>query len=297
VDQGVRQALVDRATTVNVSRGAVMANLAIARRVPVVTALSAMVSASRGAVMASLANAPRVPVVTALSAMVSVSPGLVMGNPVTGRLVPLVVVNANRGLATASRVTAQQGRVGIVRSVMVSVSRGVETVSLANAPRVPVGIDRSVTVSVSPGHAMANPATAPNATGSASRGTKMVPELAGRETPDRRVIPAPVAPAATVRNAITTRIHSLRGSSSAAKRGLSSQNSNRNSREQTWIALLFAISQLSTKTTRLLSGSTWNPRHSLRNQTHLARCSTPSRRSDELHGSRLCAKRSESWRM
>jgi hypothetical protein len=151
---------------------------------------------------------------------VSVSRGLAMGNRVTGRLVPLVTVSVSRGLVTESPVTAQLGRVGIVRCVMVSVSRGLAMGNLATAQQDRVAIVRSETVSVSRGLAMGNLATAQlgrvaivrSETVSVSRGLAM-------ESPtiDPRGTLVPVVQVATVPSAITTQIHSLRGSSSAAK--------------------------------------------------------------------------------
>ena len=195
----------------------------------------AMASASRGAVMVSLR-------------MASASPGLAMLNPVIVQHALLVMVSESRGLAMLNL-----GTVRHVPLVMASVNRGRETVSLrmANVSRGPAMLNLATArhvplamASANHGAAMLNPvivprvpaAIAPNVMASASPGLRTADGQVLRETRVR------AAQEATDPSVITTRTRSLRGSSSAAKSVPSNQNSNHNSREQTLIVRLSAIS-------------------------------------------------------
>jgi hypothetical protein len=242
--QDVRPVAAGRLATVSESRGLVTANLrmesanhglAMLNLATGLHALRAMASASRGAVMVSLR-------------MASASPGLPMLNLATGLPAPLVMVSASRGLAMLNL-----GTVRHVPLVMASVNRGRATVSLrmANVSRGPAMLNLATArhvplamASANHGAAMLNPvivprvpaAIAPNVMASASPGPRTAAGQVLRETRVRG------AQEATDPSAITTRIRSRRGSSSAAKSALSNQNLNHNSREQTLIVRLSAIS-------------------------------------------------------
>jgi hypothetical protein len=242
--QDVRPVAADRLATASASRGAVMANLRMASASPglamlnpviVQPALRVMASASPGPVMASLrmASVSRGLAMLNLAtaqhaqlAMASASRGAVMLNLGTVRHDPLVMASVNRGRATVS-----------LR--MANVSLGPAMLNLATARHVPLAM-----ASANHGAAMLNPvivprvpaAIAPNVMASASPGPRTAAGQVLRETRVR------AAQEATDPSVITTRIHSRRGSSSAAKSARSNQSLNHNSQEQTLIVRLSAIS-------------------------------------------------------
>jgi hypothetical protein len=170
-------------------------------------------SASRGLVTANLR-------------MVNASPGLAMLNPVIVQHALLVIVSENRGLAMLNLATARH-----VPLVMVSASRGPVMENLVIALRVPAATVLSV---------MAN-----ESRGLVTEGLPMVSASPGPRTAAGQVLRETRvrgAQEATDPSAITTRIRSRRGSSSAAKSARSNRNLNPNSREQTLIVRLSAIS-------------------------------------------------------
>ena len=180
---------------------------------PVAADRLATASANRGLVTANLR-------------MESASPGLAMLNLATVRHDPLATVNVNRGLVmvnllmvSASPGLAMLNPVIVLHAllVMVSESRGLAMLNPVIVPRVPAATVLSVMASASPG-----PRTAD-----------------GQPLRETRVRGAQEA---TDPSAITTRIRSRRGSSSAAKSALSNQNLNHNSREQTLIVRLSVTS-------------------------------------------------------